>query len=69
MELIPCARGCVYQTEGCCELNSIYGGGMGDSDCCYFIPRGKSVAEKPAAGLKDGLDADKLKGSGKSFGK
>ncbi len=69
MPLIPCARGCVYQNEGCCELNGIYGGEAGDRDCSYYIPRLKSVAEKSAASLKDRLDADELKRGCEAFRK
>lgn len=69
MPLIPCARGCVYQSEGCCGLAEIHGGGMGDGDCSYYIPRGGSAFEKAGAGLKDRLNADQLKGGGEALGK
>lgn len=59
MALIPCARECVYQSDGCCDLKEVYGGTGGDADCSYFIARA-SVSEKASARLENRLDADNV---------
>lgn len=58
--MIPCAKNCIHQLEGCCELCGKMKITNPSNECPYYT----EISDNKVNSLPNGADIDKLNGRG-----